>query len=528
MSLIEQLDSIGAIAINMRVNQLLPLSHFEHQGPDSGLVSPHSSGSSPVEKAGFSTRGDCSYGIDTTSERYHITHEEEYDNYVCCDPLGTFLPSHGRMLAFGGPGFSVGLVNPRTGETVRVPVPATDNFSCDDPFKFTTSTIECVHAVGDYQIWVGTDQGTLHVFDFCPVSNRLANHCFVDLKESVTCITSRSISRQKASPQDGAEELVEIVVGSPHGYLVTFQGPVNVSGGLDKPLKVNRQVIRLLPPNSLQASALSPVSSILFVDSRGTTSLWCVCGDKIFILDAVTWRQLKMMDIPKHDPGPDVLQDKNIFSSILLDSEVGIWCSASFSPIVTLWNKEDFSFETQIATCSMKTKDCSMGNVSALDFAHPFLFLGTTGGHVLVFKVTTRHSDEKGGRSLELKFSAGEGLQFDTVVELHTKPTKLTKLLRSSVPSSPTEDGTEILILGRTYQKGGSSLSLVRRLKFSHYSKPANASPNSSSCSSPPFTRHRRLTSSSSRSMSLDLGLPLKLTLAQVSPNSTNFLPLKQ
>ena len=171
--------------------------------------------------------------------------------------------------------------------------------------------------------------------------------------------------------------------------------------------------------------------------------------------------------------------------------------------------------------------------MSALDFTHPHLYLGTTGGHVLVFRILTRYTKGGDGRSFELKFAAGEGLQFDTVVELHAKPARVAKILGSSVPASPGEDSTEILILGRSRHKGDASISLLQRLKFSPYTRRQSActSPISSCCGTPTFPRRQSTTGSSTksvRSMPLDLKTPLKLTLAEVSPNSSNFLPLKQ
>ena len=136
------------------------------------------------------------------------------------------------------------------------------------------------------------------------------------------------------------------MVGFPHGYLVAFTGPPNASGSLENLLTAQRQVVRLIPPNSKQASSLSPVTSLLYMSSRRSSdAYWCLCGEKLIVLEASTWRQMKEVIVTQPRSASSSQQ-----TSVLVDSEVGVWCAVSSSPCVMLWNKLTYTLEAEVAT----------------------------------------------------------------------------------------------------------------------------------------------------------------------------------
>lgn len=336
MSSLHPLGDHGAAVVTLNVKKLLPLSGFARSGQDSGIMSPRSTEGSPQESS--LNRVSCPVTVGESSTGCLVYEEEDY---LCVDCPPTVDSLHGRLLALGGPNFSIALLAPETGEVERIPIPMMkEGVATMNPMGFVTSSITCAHVVGDCQVWVGTEVGTLHVFDFCPLSHTLSNHQFVDMKEKALCITSRPVKRSS-----GREE-VEAVVGFPHGYLVAFTGPPNASGGLENLLTAQRQVVRLIPPNSKHASSLSPVTSLLCTSPRrNCDTYWCLCGEKLIVLDAATWQQVKEMTVTQPHSASSFQQ-----TSVLVDSEVGVWCAVSSSPCVTLWNKLTYTMEAEVAT----------------------------------------------------------------------------------------------------------------------------------------------------------------------------------
>ena len=337
MSSLQPLDNYGAAVVTLKVNKLFPLWSFARSGQDSGITSPRSTEGSPQDS---SLHGDnCPATVGESSTGY-LLHEE--DEYLCVDcPPPNSESFHSKLLALGGPNFTIALLSPESGEVERIPIPMMKSRDATmNPMGFATSSITCAHVVGDCQVWVGTDLGTLHLLDFCPLSNCLANHQLVDMKEKALCISSRLVK------QSNGREEVEAVIGFPHGYLVVFTGPPNASGGLENLLTAQRQVVRLIVPNSKQASSLSPVTSLLFLSpTLNSDTYWCLCGEKLIILDASTWQQVKEMTVTQPHPATSAQQ-----TSVLIDSEVGVWCAVSSSPCVTLWDKLTYTLEAEVAT----------------------------------------------------------------------------------------------------------------------------------------------------------------------------------
>lgn len=198
-----------------------------------------------------------------------------------------------------------------------------------------------------------------------------------------------------------------------------------------------------------------------------------------------------------------------------------------------------------LPSCSKTTDTTSSANVTAAAFHYPHLFIGTNGGHVLVFEMAPVKGKVKGSTTSgkELRFAAAEGLDMDRVVDILCQP-----MTSSSSPTgltfsdSPSEQRVEVLVLGQ-YPDSTSSMfcdfTLLRRLQFTP--KPSAHRLHSSNSSTPTASRgespsslslHRKsLSADDSGSSSLDFASPLKplkLTLSAVSPSASTCLPLKQ
>ena len=189
------------------------------------------------------------------------------------------------------------------------------------------------------------------------------------------------------------------------------------------------------------------------------------------------------------------------------------------------------------------TDPASIANVTALAFQYPHLFIGTNGGHVLVFELVPSKSKGKvKGCGKELRFAAAEGLQLSCIVDILCQPmTSLRHTSGLSFSDSPSEQSVEVLVLGQCPDSSSSdyyTFSLLRRLKF--IPKPTSLRRSSSQSSTPSNSRRgspssiflprKALSSNDGCSSSLDFPSPIqsvKLTLSTVSPTATTFLPLK-
>ena len=339
MTLQEPDWSFGIKAVNgMHVNGIIPFSNFNRNGQDSGVTSPESAEVSRIkEKPKPCLRQEPQKTLGQSSDSLICDELDAMSqSSVSDDPVSSL----GKVLAVGGPGFAIGLYSPNSGDVERIPVSATGACSLTaDPYAFATSSIISHHTVGDSQLWFGADQGTLHIFDYQISSNDLLNHQYIDLRERAVCISSRLVHRESESREE-----VDIVVGTPHGYLVVLTGPANSSGGLAKPLSAKKHVIRLHQPNARLLPSQYAVSAIACVSNQKDELFWCICGDRIVVLNPDTWKRINEMIIPPlegQQPSCDV-------KGLLQDSEVGVWCMLSTSSVVNLWNKDTFDLEANV------------------------------------------------------------------------------------------------------------------------------------------------------------------------------------
>ena len=245
-----------------------------------------------------------------------------------------------RLLACGGPGFSLAAIDCETGSTDQLSVPFPQeqlDLSPEEVTAFTFHDITSMEIVGERQLWAGTSSGTLHIFELTS-SLRLQQHSLVKINEPILCIASRPMEHvfPSESPITSCGPQMEVLLGIPHGYTVILEGAADRQGRLQDVLNLSRKVVRFT-----DSSTDCAVNCIVHVSAE-SENYWCSCGSNIVILQRCGWKKLPQMNAkldhfvssPSH---PEVTQ--------LLSSEWGVWSCLSHSSTITLWDKE---------TCSVK------------------------------------------------------------------------------------------------------------------------------------------------------------------------------
>lgn len=248
-----------------------------------------------------------------------------------------------RLLACGGPGFSLGVIDCETGSTDQLSVPFPREqveLTPEEVTAFTFHDITSMDIVGERQLWVGTSSGTLHIFELAS-SFRLKQHALIKINEPILCIASRPMEYvfPSEAPLTSRGPQMEVLLGIPHGYIVILEGHADEHGRLRDVLKLSRKVVRFT-----DSSVDCAVNCITHVSGKSET-FWCSCGANIVVLHRCSWHKLHQINaklgLPTSSPSyPEVTQ--------LLPSEGGVWSSLSHSPTITLWDKETYSAKLHV------------------------------------------------------------------------------------------------------------------------------------------------------------------------------------
>lgn len=254
-----------------------------------------------------------------------------------------------RLLACGGPGFSLAVINSDTGTTEQLSVPLPQDkldqmrsgLSPDDLVELTLHEISTMILVGEKQLWAGTSSGTLHVFELSSNSSlRLQEHSLVKINEPILSMASRpmehvfssDLSLTSLGPQ------TEVLLGVPYGYVVILAGRADQQGRLQDITKLPRKVVRLT-----DSSIDCAVNCITHVCDSSET-YWCSCGSKIVVLQRRTWQKLAEINA-KMGLSPSVSSHE---VTHLLSTEQGVWSSVSNNSTVTLWDKTERTVKLHI------------------------------------------------------------------------------------------------------------------------------------------------------------------------------------
>lgn len=264
-----------------------------------------------------------------------------------CSPLASprYLPlfHSQRLLACGGPGFSLAVIDCETGATDQLSVPFPRDqleLAPEDLTDFTFHNITSISVVGERQLWAGTSSGTLHIFELTE-SLRLQKHSLIKINEPILCIASRPMECvfPSEAPLTSLGPQTEVLLGIPHGYIVILEGRADLQGRLQDVLRLPRKVIRFT-----DSSTNCAVNCIVHV-SEGSETYWCSCGSTIVVLARHNWQKLQQINarpsLPPSSPShPEVRH--------LVASESGIWSCISQSSTITLWDKTNYSAKLHI------------------------------------------------------------------------------------------------------------------------------------------------------------------------------------
>ena len=296
-----------------------------------------------------------------------------------------------RYLTYGGSGFSLGTLDAATGSVDRIPVPLPrlpTYAEATDYVAFAQSPVVSAAVLGESQVWVGTEAGSLHVFELKQEPQlQLSTHAFTSLDGSVLFIfpsySGLAESQTEASFISGRR--LDIVMGSSSGIVTVISGEMNPKRELRDPssaLQRARKVVYLedkmeeeeeeeeedvvvegieerdgegreVIPGEMKENkgkeeeGKRSVNCITAVSMSGEDTVWCGYGKKIVILRRSNWMEVCRWDgCPR---GERIRRDKAQVVK-LVSSEQGVWSALSYSSSVTLWDADSLQQKLHI-TC---------------------------------------------------------------------------------------------------------------------------------------------------------------------------------
>ena len=265
---------------------------------------------------------------------------------------GTSLWPSNKYFVYGGPGFSIGILDSTNGslERLPIPVPTPSLLEAADASNFSLSTVTCLTLAGGSQVWAGTGTGSLHVFDLSTQygAPRLMNHGYSKLPEAVTCLRAEQLPSGRAMSLLGKERRslkTEVLVGSANNTLTVISGEADERGGVRNVAGCPRKVIHLQYRSEEGGGSCDGVHSIVLVRSHLDECCWCACGPSIVILKRSNWNIFKTLEQSDGLPSDSV----SGYVSHLEPTDYGVWCTVNLSPTVTLWDTTSFAQKLKIS-----------------------------------------------------------------------------------------------------------------------------------------------------------------------------------
>lgn len=279
-----------------------------------------------------------------------------------CEPF-----SSQYLLVSSDPGFSFGVAtcgpNPTEFEHLSIPllqdiVDASQSNSepslqsLELTAAFTMANIQSSLISGENQLWVGTEKGTLHSLDLSRESTgfKLKNHQCIGLNVPILTLAVRapnsahsSVSSSPTSTLRGEGARGEVLVGTPYGYTVVFEGLVERDGRFKEHLnKLSQRIIRL--SNSPTDCSVHCIAHVPLEGQCDT--YWCSFGGNIGIFRGGDWCKLGSLDA-RDGLHLSATRNRSEVNQLIV-CDVGVWTSIAHCTTVVLRDKNDFSPKVQL------------------------------------------------------------------------------------------------------------------------------------------------------------------------------------
>lgn len=256
---------------------------------------------------------------------------------------GKYWPSS-KYFVFGGPGFSIGILDSVTGSLERLPIPVPTPLSQEatDASSFSLSEVTCLTLAGESQVWAGTETGSLHVFGLDAQHGlRLTNHGYSKLPDPISCLRVEQLAR--GSP-GGHRTRTELLVGSINNTLTIISGEADERGGLRNVIRCPRKLIHLGSGDGESSNGVHCIALVTPITGIADQSYWCGCGPNIVILRRSNWKILNTLGRSN-----GLSCEVEAFVSHLEATDYGVWCTMSQSPTMLLWDTKEFSPKLKIS-----------------------------------------------------------------------------------------------------------------------------------------------------------------------------------
>ncbi|KAI6647236.1 hypothetical protein LOD99_12233 [Oopsacas minuta] len=266
----------------------------------------------------------------------------------------------------------------------------------------TDARITACCLLGESQIWLGTDTGSLHILSLLPEDMIVLSHRTVQLVGPITAICTKPV---KPSVNKGDESLVRFVyVALESGCLLEFSGAAGPTGGINPLERANKYIYLVKPMSDIKIRCLAYQQQTDYIWVGLTTQM------KIIKPSDTGYKDHKSLRIDTQLP-------HNSYVSSIIQSDAGVWTSFAHAPFVILWDSESLLRKTSISLCNISTEldYTEDSKITRIAVSQNFIFLGTKGGYLVVYR-----SEDSAENSWEYTASThcGDG----EITDIHIQP----------------------------------------------------------------------------------------------------------
>lgn len=255
----------------------------------------------------------------------------------------------GKYLSYGGPGFSVATFDAITGNVDRIPIPLPlSSAEIAQSVAFSQSPVMCMAVVGETQVWVGTQAGSLHVLELNQ-DLRFTSHTITMLDRPILCIASQQSTIPNSSEEVTLHSAVRslhinILLGLSNGVVTIISGEASQNGGLRNPdcsLRKARKVLHLGREEEREGERGRNVNCIAAVPmAGGVESFWCSYGRMVVVFHKDSWKEIGRLDVSQDHTTHQRASPEDSEVVQIVSSEHGVWSALTNLSTISLWDTD--------------------------------------------------------------------------------------------------------------------------------------------------------------------------------------------